>query len=254
LLCIAEIPNTTCHAMRPRHNYRSVVAGVEQLPRGIDLPRHRHTAGYATVVLAGSFTEASFAGRFVVQPGDVLLHGHYDCHANHALTNHGPQLLRLPWFDDTREGHYRVADPDRFARVAERDPLAATAALSRALEAQPSRSLDWPDRLASDLTIDSSLCLMTWAEGERLAPETLSRRFHEAFGVSPKLFRLEVRTRRAWRALMHCDRSLTAIAHEQGFADLAHMSRSVCAFTGFPPSRWRATGFRAKLLDQVRSS
>lgn len=240
--------------MRPRHNYRSVVAGLEQLPRGLDLPRHRHTVGYATVVLAGSFVEASFAGRFIVEPGDVLLHGHYDCHANQALTSRGPQLLRLPWFDDTREGHYRVADPDRFARIAERDPSAAAAALGRALEAQPSRALDWTDRLASELTTDPSLCLTAWAERERLAPETLSRGFGEAFGVSPKLFRLEVRTRRAWRALMRSDRSLTAIAHEQGFADLAHMSRSVCEFTGFPPSRWRTAALSAQLLDQVRSS
>jgi AraC-like DNA-binding protein len=239
--------------MRPRHNYRSVVAGVEQLPRGLDLPRHRHTAGYATVVLAGSFVEASFAGRFIVEPGDVLLHGHYDCHANQALTSRGPQLLRLPWLDDARE--VTTASPIRIAsRAAERDPSAAAAALGRTLEAQPSRWLDWTDRLATELTADPSLCLTAWAERERLAPETLSRGFGEAFGVTPKLFRLEVRTRRAWRAMLQSDRSLTAIAHEQGFADLAHMSRSVCEFTGFAPSRWRTAGLRAQLLGQVRSS
>jgi anti-sigma factor ChrR (cupin superfamily) len=48
-------------------------ASVETLDAGIVLPRHRHAAGYATVVLAGSFEEASFAGRFVAVPGDVLL-------------------------------------------------------------------------------------------------------------------------------------------------------------------------------------
>ena len=56
----------------------------------------------------------------------------------------------------------------------------------------------------------------------------MSRGFHEAFGVTPVLFRLEARTRRAWRALAGSERSLTAIAHEQGFADRAHMSRSGC--------------------------
>jgi AraC-like DNA-binding protein len=240
--------------MPHRHSYRSVVAGIEQLPRGIDLPRHRHTAGYATVVLGGAFVEASFAGRFVVEPGDVLLHGHYDCHANHALTERGPQILRLPWFDDGIEGHFRVGDPDRLARIAERDPLAATAVLRRTLEPVAPRALRWTDRLAAALAVDPSLSLHEWADQERLAPETLSRGFREAFGVSPKLFRLEVRTRCAWRALARSERSLTAIAHEHGFADLAHMSRSVCEFTGFPPSRWRTPGARPVLLDQLRSS
>jgi len=240
--------------MPARHHYRSVVTGVEQLPRGIDLARHRHTAGYATVVLGGAFVEASFAGRFVVEPGDVLLHGHYDCHANHALTERGPQILRLPWFDDGIEGHFRVGDPDRLARIAERDPLAATAVLRRTLEPVAPRALRWTDRLAAALAVDPSLSLHEWADQERLAPETLSRGFREAFGVSPKLFRLEVRTRCAWRALARSERSLTAIAHEHGFADLAHMSRSVCEFTGFPPSRWRTPGARPVLLDQLRSS
>jgi AraC-like DNA-binding protein len=240
--------------MPARHQYRSVVAGVEQLPRGLDLPRHRHTTGYATVVLAGSFVEASFAGRFVCEPGDVLLHGAWDCHANQALTRRGPQLLRLPWFDDDIEGHFRVADPDRFARTAERDPLAATAELRRALRPAPPGAVHWTQRLASDMTTDPSLCLTEWAEEKRLAPETLSRGFREVFGVSPKLFRLEVRTRRAWRVLTGSDRSLTAIAHDLGFADLAHMSRSVCEFTGFPPSLWRVAAARARLFDQLRSS
>ena len=240
--------------MPARHHYRSVVAGVEQLPRGLDMPRHRHTTGYATVVLAGAFVEASFAGRFVVEPGDVLLHGSYDCHANQALTRRGPQLLRLPWLYDALEGHFRVDDPDRLARIAERDPLAATAELRRVLEPRTPRALYWVDRLASDLTADPSLCLSTWAEQERLAPETLSRGFREAFGVAPRLFRLEARTRRAWWALTGSERSLTAIAHEQGFADLAHMSRSVCEFTGFPPSRWRVAAARPQLFDQLRSS
>jgi transcriptional regulator GlxA family with amidase domain len=72
--------------------------------------------------------------------------------------------------------------------------------------------------------------------------------------VSPKLFRLEARTRRAWRALTGSALSLTSIAHEQGFADLAHMSRSVCGFTGFPPSRWRDAATRPHLFNQLRSS
>lgn len=224
------------------------------LAPALDLPRHRHTAGYATVVLAGSFVEASFAGRFTVEPGDVLLHGCFDCHANRALTRRRLEILRLPWHDEALEGRFRIGDPDLLARTAERDPLEAAALLRRSLEAAPPCEPHWSERLGLALARDPSLCLRTWSEREGIARETLSRGFGRAFGASPKLFRCEVRARLAWKAVMHADEPLTAIAHELRFADLAHMSRSVCAFTGFAPSRWRAAAERSGLLDQLHSN
>jgi hypothetical protein len=45
--------------------------GVETLPdHQAQRPRHRHGAGYATVVLAGDFIESGFAGRIVARAGD----------------------------------------------------------------------------------------------------------------------------------------------------------------------------------------
>ncbi len=91
-----------------RFGYRPVKFGVETLEPGLVLPRHRHANGYATVVLAGSFEEAGFAGRFAAKPGDVLLHG---------------------------KGHFSVPDPDTLARLAERDAEAAAAQLRTSLSA-----------------------------------------------------------------------------------------------------------------------
>jgi transcriptional regulator GlxA family with amidase domain len=93
--------------------------------------------------------------------------------------------------------------------------------------------------LATALSRDPSLPLRAWAAETCLAPETISRGFKKAFGVSPKLFRLEVRARRAYDAIVRSTRPLTIIAHELAFADLAHMSRSVSLLTGAPPSAWR---------------
>ncbi len=207
---------------------------------GLSLPRHRHRAGYATVVLAGSFVEASFAGRFEVEPGDVLLHGRFDCHQNLGKSQRGPQILRLPWDDDTCEGRFRIRDPDRLARVAELDPIAAM----RELKAQLSRidspsEAHWCERLAADLVAQPGLNLDAWSENAQLAPETVSRGFRRVFGASPRTFRCEARTRRAWREVVSCGRPLTTIAHQEGFADLAHMSRSIHAFTGNTPTFWR---------------
>jgi AraC-like DNA-binding protein len=219
--------------------YRAVRFGVETLAARIVLPRHRHMAGYATVALAGVFEEASFAGHFIVEPGDVLLHARFDCHADRAVSMRAPQILRLPWNDDALEGHFRVHNPDSLVRLAEEDPFSALALLRTELRPASPREWQWTDKLALALKADSSISLQDWGEAENLAPETLSRGFGRVFGVTPKLFRLESRARRAWHAMVRSRAPLTEIAYEYGFSDLAHLSRTVRSLTGFAPSRWR---------------
>lgn len=252
------------------YHYRPVVFGVETFPRSVTLPRHRHVGGYATVVLAGSFIEASFAGRAQVSAGDVLLHGRFDCHANQALSRRGPQILRLPWEDDFLEGHFRTRDPDLLARMAEQDPFEAARHLRDSIEPVRRCEPHWTEILAGTLAAGPDLCLNGWAERAGMAPATLSRGFHRRFGVTPKMFRLESRARRAWATLIRTSVPLTSIAHEFGFSDLAHMSRSIAALTGWAPSCWRAhlataraamgaedpgaQELRWRNFDQVRSS
>ena len=233
--------------------YRAVRFGVETLPAGLVLPRHRHTAGYATVVLAGSFEEASFAGRFHAAPGDVLLHGAFDCHANQPLTRRAPQIVRLPW-NDQLEGQFRVRDPDALARLSERDILEAVTMLLGDLIQIPKRELHWTDRLARALRVEADIKFEAWAESERLTPETISRGFRRAFGVTPKVFRIESRARRALMLTLRTSTPLTRIAHETGFADLPHLSRAIGALTGAAPSYWRRHGINDGLARQVDSS
>jgi AraC-like DNA-binding protein len=233
--------------------FRAVCFGVETLaPNETVRPRHRHGAGYATVVLAGTFVEASFAGQSTVGPGEVLLHAALDCHANRPLSRAHIQILRLPWLNDGLEGHFRVEDPDALVRLAECDPRQAAAALSAALSALPRRDMHWTNLLAATLSAGDATPLNHWAETRGLRPEDVSRSFGRHFGVSPKRFRLEARTRRAWQAVLRGERTLTRIAHDHEFADLAHMSRSIRAFTGHAPTRWRLAAPRGSA--QVRSS
>jgi len=239
--------------MQP-HIYRAVVPGTETLQPGTDLPRHRHGAGYATIVLTGSFVEASFAGRFHVEPGDVLLHAAFDCHANWMVSARGVQLLRLPW-SDALEGRFWVRDPDWLARLCEQDPLEASEELHRLLQVARERdALDWPAQLAVAMSNEPSLSLRQFAASRHLSPAALSRGFRRAFGVPPRQFRLETRARRAWAHLLTTRATLTEIACALEFADLAHMSRSVSALTGFSPSAWRAAPSATALLGQLRSS
>jgi AraC-like DNA-binding protein len=239
-----------------RARYRSVTPGVEALaPSACTVPRHRHTAGYATIVLSGTFVEASFAGRFAARPGDVLVHGAFDCHANAAISPAGVRILRLPWIHPEVEGLFRVRDPEALVRLADRDVDVAMFALSRMLErVNDPRRTDWPEALAADLSRASPILLGAWARERSLAPETVSRGFRRAFGVSPQRFRLEARARAAWRRAVETPSSLTAIAHDLEFADLPHMSRSVSALTGHAPSAWREASDRVSLMAQLPAS
>lgn len=221
-------------------SFRHVEWGVDRLDANLVLPRHRHREGYANVCIDGSFVEANFTGRYRVRPGDVLLHGAFDCHGNCDTGPLGPRIIRLPWSDEGVEGRFRVADPDALARSAERDPFEAAALLEESLEPGAPGQDDWPAQLAADLAADPALKISDWAAAHGLAAETASRGFHRTFGVTPARFRLEARTREAWRSIVGGDEPLTGVAYDHGFADLAHMTRSVSALTGRPPSAWRA--------------
>jgi AraC-like DNA-binding protein len=183
--------------------------------------------------------ECSFAGRKLATPGDVLLHGAFDCHANVPAGTRPIQILRLPWNDDTVEGHFRVRDPDGLVRLAEGNPLEAMTALARELLAMTPQDRHWTNALARALAAGSPQSLRQWGEERGLRPAELSHGFRSAFGVSPKLFRLEARSRRAWGIIIRSNSSLTRIAQDLNFSDLAHMSRSIHTFTGHSPRSWR---------------
>jgi AraC-like DNA-binding protein len=224
---------------RARYEFRTVTPGVETLSGQLSMPRHHHSHGYATVVLAGSIEEVSFAGRMHAAPGGVLLHGAFDCHLDRAGGRRSLQILRLPWRHHALEGAFQVQDPDDLARLAESDPRLAADALREQLRVTAARERYWVDDLAAALVGNCAFRLRDWAEQRGLRPDLVSRVFGREFGVSPKRFRLEARTRLAWREVVGSNRPLTEIAFRSGFSDLPHFSRSIHTFTGRAPQAWR---------------
>src|SRR6185437_8953062 len=242
MLSVRSAPRQGSSRLVQNFDDRPPRAGVDRFSARAVLPRHRHQYGYASVVLAGTFNEASFCGLMPVKPGDVLLHGRFDSHCDYGQGGACTiQLLRLPWANDQIEGHFRVSDPDELARIAEDDPRAAMEALARKVRPAPVIDRHWTHDLAAALRSDDPLSLQEWATRMGVRPEALSRGFQRYFGTSPKLYRLEARSRRAWQQVVRSSQTLTTIAHDCGFADLAHLSRSVRALTGAPPSAWRAS-------------
>lgn len=208
------------------------------------LPRHRHAEGYIAVVLGGGYEEAGDAGRFTLRPGMVVVHGGWTAHLD-RFGLHGAEVLNLPLAPGLAPGVGTIDDPDAAARLAERDPRAATAFVAGRFRASGERHADWPDLLAAALSADPDLAITPWARGIGLDPASVSRGFARAYGTSPKRFRIEARTRRAIAALSGWRGTLADLAADQGFADQAHMARAIAAMTGVPPIRLRAKSVQA---------
>jgi AraC-like DNA-binding protein len=201
------------------------------------MTRHRHTEGYAAVVLSGGYMEAGDRGRIRVQAGHVLVHGAYEAHQDHFSTV-GAVVLNVPLIEPLDAATIgAVADPDAIVRLAERDMVGAAVLLKDTFQPLDAHLKDWPDRLAAALASERDFALAEWADAMGLAPQSISRGFRLAYGVSPKRYRIEQRALRAIRNLQNWPGTLAALAAETGFADQAHLTRAVVALTGSAPTR-----------------
>ena len=214
--------------------------------RSIPAPAIGSGEPYAALELCGGYEEAGDNGRFAVKAGNVVFHDRFEAHLD-RFSREGATVLNLRLDHcDCPAGIASVADPDLVARVAERDQGAAVKLLlSQGTRWTPQPS-DWPDELAERLRQYSCLRLSQWAEEKGLAPWTLSRGFAQVFGISPEGFRARVRARRALQWIEQTQIPLATIAVELGFADQAHMSRSVRLLTGQGPQARRraANGYK----------
>lgn len=221
------------------------MAGLTRHAAGDRLPRHRHAEGYIALVLAGGYEEAGDDGRVAVREGSVIVHGAHQAHQDRFGAK-GARVLNLPAIPGLAPGAGTVTDPDAAARLAERDPNAATELVRASWRPGAETANDWPDLLAAALRDDPALVLAHWADRMRLDPASVSRGFARVYGVSPKRFRLEARARRAVLALAGWRSGLAELAVAHGFADQAHLTRAVVALTGLPPARLRAKSVQSR--------
>lgn len=213
--------------------------GLHRYQAGTPMPRHRHAEPYMAIVVDGGYLEAGDFGRIEARAGDVLIHGAYEAHWD-AFLPRGATVLNLPLEWEAQSALGRIEDVDAVVQRAERDPRGALLQARAAMEPRSPPVSDWPDLLAVALRSDPDLCISAWAEDMDLATASVSRGFARAYGVSPKRFRLEARTRHAARRLGNWQGGLAALAAELGFADQAHMTRAIGALTGRTPAALRA--------------
>lgn len=208
---------------------------------------HSHEDAYVALVLSGGYEEAGDCGRFRVDAGHVVFHDRFEAHLD-RFPKKGVTLLNLllPATSIYRPGLARVIDLNTVLRTAETDrEQALEMLLFTTVEAKP-QCTDWPDELASALRLNPSLRLSQWGEKRGLAPWTVSRGFLQVFGISPEAFRARARARQAWSLIQSAEEPLAKIAAHLGFADQAHMTRSVKQLTGMGPQAWRGVANRFK--------
>jgi AraC-like DNA-binding protein len=217
------------------------VAAIKRLrhPPRQQLLRHVHPHAFAAVVLSGGYVEAGDTGRYRMEMGDVLVHQAWESHLD-RFDGRGAEVLVLALAN--RLGNCivgRISDPDELVRLAERDPQMALAHLRATLAACPQRPGDWPDLLARDLRADPTLNLEAWAAAHGLHPGSISRGFRQVFGLTPAAYRVAQRTRRAIEAICGSSQTLGRVAQDTGFADQAHMNRSVRRLARMTPGAFR---------------
>jgi AraC-like DNA-binding protein len=203
--------------------------------------RHVHKRAYAALVLSGCYEEAGDSGRHRVQAGDVVLHEGFEAHLDRFPTSGAVVLnVPLPAQYAFRSGVGRVDDPDAIVRLVEKDDSEAAALLLWSTELTQQEFQDWPDELALSLAQNASVSLSSWSKARGIRAWDLSRSFAKVFGISPSAFRARARTRQAWRAIRTAGMPLSGIAADCGFADQAHMTRSVKTMTNRCPGAWRS--------------
>ncbi len=78
------------------------------------------------------------------------------------------------------------------------------------------------------------------AEMAGLSTSHFERRFRSAFGSSPRQYLVRIRIEHAAKLLQETEKTVSEIAHECGFYDHAHFSRSFRRIMNVSPSAYRA--------------
>lgn len=220
---------------------------LHQTIRGRVRARHIHLAAYISVVFRGGYEEAGDQGRNRVRSGDVIFHERFEAHLN-RFDFDGAVVLNLNVPDDRRvsAGFGRIDDVDEITRLASVDHRTAVDRLMERVSERVNPCEDWEDLLCLAVRQNPILRLGDWAEANGIARWTVSRGFRRVFGVSPEHFRARVRARSAWKQIEAGNKCLASVAAQCGFADQAHMTRSVKAFCGATPGQIQNAANRCK--------
>jgi AraC family transcriptional regulator len=230
------------------------------------LPRHCHEQPYLFVMLAGAMKETALRRDNFCTRGWLVYNDAGEPHCDEVLDRGAEGLnIELPpeWLTKHRFGRrsgepfcYRHAGPAITAvgiiqlALQSADSLrnlAVEESVVGLLESicQPvvsrSRSADWLDRTERVIRANyrASLRLDTIANEVGVHPAHLCREFRRKFGCTMTHYAARLRSDDALSRLLGSTAPLATIAAQTGFADQAHLTRSIRRFFGTTPGKLR---------------
>lgn len=211
---------------------------------GDHIAAHRHELAYAALVLDGGYEETSPEGVWRLEAGDLVLHPPYHLHLNRFERGAVRVLnVTLPHAVARKlaSHSYAVLRPrDADALMRAKDTEAAEAlgeALAQAAPREHAPPRDWLDAFADALRATPETRIGDLARCFGITPTHAARTFARRFGLTPAAFRAEQRVRAGLQRLAGSNIALADIAVACGFADQAHMTRTMVAATGHTPAR-----------------
>lgn len=207
---------------------------------------HRHAGEQNSLLIAGGYVEESDTGTLTVQGLSISYKSAGFEHQNRfgsagalILSRNGPPTL-------TEAADYRVSPSedlgDSLSQVMGVGPHQSRADMQTGHRPSHARAPSIPVDLAGArdcLTGKSDMSIPLVARSMGLHPVYFARLFRNAFGHSPAQLRRNYRTARAINKIVRTSASLAHIACDEGFADQAHMTRTISQACGWSPAALR---------------
>jgi AraC family transcriptional regulator len=208
---------------------------------GTELSSHRHTLPYAAVVIDGEYFESSADGIYWCEPGCVIVHPPLHLHVN-RFADRNVRVLNFslaPSLFRTAPNDFAVVRAHGSVRLVPSQLRTAADVIQLLGECERVSALE-PASIggsaAAMVASHPAVKVGHIALSLGVSREYLSRVFRAQYGMSIARFRSERRLRRTLELLASRRRTLSQVALEAGFSDHAHMTRSVRAAVGRPPS------------------
>ena len=225
-------------------------AALVYYPAGVCHRRHEHDAAQATFVLTGGFEEQADGGD--TEPKGQV-HGFKPAGARHACRfgRDGAMILSINFPRDVETGigfqafapsGSEIGDLSRLLVERCASPEEAVDDLLAVIGTQERRTGDaptWLRRVAEQFVDEPLTPVGEVAEGHGIHRVQLSRAFQRHFGISPTRYRLQCKAARAVRLMIEDGETPSSAAVGAGFADQAHLTRTVRALSGMGPARLR---------------
>ncbi len=205
------------------------------------LPTHRHRAPYLSLVLAGSYVEASPDGLLQCRPGTVVLHPPFHAHGD-RFGRRGARTLNIDVAGGPLPGPegataWQVDDPAAVRDVFLHAPARLPELLGDAVRLAPATLPGWQMEMAAAMR-DGDAEITVIARHAGVSAEHASRSFAASHGMSPRALRGEWRWRWALR-LLAGDLPLAEVAATAGYSDQSHLCRVSRGLAGCSPARLR---------------